>query len=279
MNSNNNGEIIGIFLGLDSSTYEYLASIIAPYQPQYAPVIGGFMLIDNIDEFIVARVMDYVPQGEMVSYMGLKWLSDVALTPEVIGQDIKSKKVSYQIKIKLLGRLNKQTYEFIPGLKNIPHITSEVIQPSTEMIRSICNQALSEMVEGINIGHYWVDSEIDMHFDLEQLIAKRTFIFARAGYGKSNLMKLIASKWKKDYGSLIIFDPEGEYSVTDKKGRPGIMDEIPAVLITNRRKIKDELNYNVYDSLKFDLRDFHPAFIIPILVIESKHEFIFFQKL
>lgn len=277
--NNNNGEIIGIFLGLDSSTYEYLASIIAPYQAQYAPVIGGFMLIDNIDEFIVARVMDYIPQGEMVSYMGLKWLSDVALTPEVIGQDIKSKKVSYQVKIKLLGRLNKQTYEFFPGLKNIPHITSEVIQPNTEMVRSICNQALSEMAEGINIGHYWIDNEIDMHFDLEQLIAKRTFIFARAGYGKSNLMKLIASKWKREYGSLIIFDPEGEYSVTDKKGRPGIMDEIPAVLITNRMKIKDELNYNVYDSLKFDLRDFHPAFIIPILVIESKHEFIFFQKL
>ena len=121
------------------------------------------------------------------------------------------------------------------------------------MIRSICNQALSEMTDGISIGNYWVDNEIDIQFNLEQLIAKRTFIFARAGYGKSNLMKLLASKWKEDYGSLIIFDPEGEYSVTDKKGRPGIMDQIPAVLITNRRKIKDELNYNVYDSLKFDL--------------------------
>ncbi|MFX1487983.1 MAG: ATP-binding protein [Promethearchaeota archaeon] len=276
---NNTGEIIGIFVGLDSSTYEYLASIIAPYQPQYAPVIGGFMLIDNVNEYIVARVMDYIPQGEMVSYMGRKWLSDVALTPEVIGQDIKSKKVSYQVKIKLLGRLDKETDDFTPGIKNIPHITSEVIHPSTEMIRSICNQALSEMAGGVSIGHYWVDNEIDMQFDLEQLIAKRTFIFARAGYGKSNLMKLIASKWKKNYGSLIIFDPEGEYSITDKKGRPGIMDQIPAVLITNRRRIKDELNYNVYDSLKFDLRDFHPAFIIPILVVQSKHDLIFFQKL
>lgn len=273
------GEVIGIFVGLDSSTYEYLASIIAPYQPQYAPTMGGFMLIDNINEYIVARVMDYIPQGEMVSYMGRKWLSEVALTPDLIGQDIKTQKVSYQVKIKLLGRLNKNTNEFTPGIKNIPHITSQVIQPNTDIIRSICNQALSEMTDGISIGKYWVDNEIDIQFKLEQLIAKRTFIFARAGYGKSNLMKLLASKWKKDYGSLIIFDPEGEYSVTDKNGRPGIMDQIPAILITNRRKIKDELNYNVYDSLKFDLREFHPAFIIPILVVESKHELIFFQKL
>jgi len=202
------GEVIGIFVGLDSSTYEYLASIIAPYQPQYAPTMGGFMLIDNIDEYIVARVMDYIPQGEMVSYMGRKWLSEVALTPDLIGQDIKTQKVSYQVKIKLLGRLNKNTNEFTPGIKNIPHITSQVIQPNTDIIRSICNQALSEMTDGISIGSYWVDNEIDIQFKLEQLIAKRTFIFARAGYGKSNLMKLLASKWKKDYGSLIILIPK-----------------------------------------------------------------------
>ena len=273
------GEIIGVFVGLDSSTYEYLASIIAPYQPQYAPTMGGFMLIDNISEYIVARVMDYIPQGEMVSYMGRKWLSEVALTPDVIGQDIKTKKVSYQVKIKLLGRLDKDTNEFTPGIKNIPHITSKVIQPNTDIIRSICNQALSEMAEGSKIGEYWVDNKIDMQFNLEQLIARRTFIFARAGYGKSNLMKILASKWEENYGSLIIFDPEGEYSVTDQKGRPGIMDEIPAILITNRRKVKEELNINVYDNLKFDLREFHPAFIIPILVIQAKHDLIFFQKL
>ena len=273
------GETIGVFVGLDSSTYEYLASIIAPYQPQYAPTMGGFMLIDNISEYIVARVMDYIPQGEMVSYMGRKWLSEVALTPDVIGQDIKTKKVSYQVKIKLLGRLDKDTNEFTPGIKNIPHITSKVIQPNTDIIRSICNQALSEMAEGSKIGDYWVDNKIDMQFNLGQLIARRTFIFARAGYGKSNLMKILASKWEENYGSLIIFDPEGEYSVTDQKGRPGIMDEIPAILITNRRKVKEELNINVYDNLKFDLREFHPAFIIPIVVIQAKHDLIFFQKL
>jgi len=272
-------DIVGIFIGLDSSAYEYLASIIAPYQPEYSPLIGGFILIDNLNEYIVARIMDYVPQGEMVSYMGKKWLSEVALTPELIGQEIKVRKVSYQVKIKLLGVLKKNTNEFIPGIKRIPHITSKVIHPSFEMVETICNQALSDMASGIVIGNYWLNNNIQIHFDIEQLIGKRTFIFARAGYGKSNLMKIIASNWKKEFGSLIIFDPEGEYSVTDKKGRPGIMDKVPAILITNRRKIKEEIDVNIYDKLKFDLREFHPSFIIPILVNESKHEFIFFQKL
>ncbi len=276
---NQPGEIIGIFLGLDSSNFEYLASIIAPYQTEYVPKVGGFMLIDNRYEFIVARVMDYIPQGEMVSFMGRKWLSEVALEPDLIGQDIKAQKVSYQVKIKLLGRINPEMNKFTPGIQSIPHITSRVIQPSSEITKVICNQALSEMSEGVKIGDFWLDDGIDIKFDMTELSEKRTFIFARAGYGKSNLMKLLASDWKKEFGSLIIFDPEGEYSITDKKGRPGIMDKIPAILITNRVKVRDELGVNVYTNLKFDFRRLDPHFIIPIIVNQEKHGLIFFQKL
>ncbi|MEJ2249615.1 MAG: ATP-binding protein [Candidatus Lokiarchaeota archaeon] len=273
------GEPIGIFLGVESTTFEYLASIIAPYQLDYSPNMGSFIIIDNLDEYIVARVMDYIPQGEMTSYWGKKWLSEVALTPEVIGQDIKTRKISYSVKIKLLGRLSKDLSEFIPGIKKIPHITSKVIQPSSKIVEIICNQALKIMEEGIELGKYWTEQDINIHFDMKSLVGKRTFIFARAGYGKSNLMKIIASNWKKEFGSLIIFDPEGEYSITDKKGRPGIMDKIPALLITNRLGVRDYLNTNVYDKLRFDFREFHPRFIIPIIVSESKYDFVFFNKL
>jgi len=273
------GNIIGLFIGLNSSSYEYLASIIAPYQQEYAPIVGGFMLIDNIDEYLVARIMDYVPKGEFTSAMGIKWLADVALSPEAIGQDIKTSKVSYQVKIKLLGRLNKRDNQFTPGIKTIPHITSRVVQPNTEIVKMICNKALEEQQDGIEIGEYWLNREIPIHFNLEDLVGKRSFIFARAGYGKSNLMKVISSNWHENLGALIVFDPEGEYAVTDSKGRPGIMDKIPAVLITNRRDVKENTRFNVYDNLRFDLRKFSPNFIIPIIVPETKHEMIFFQKL
>lgn len=273
----NGEEIVGVFLGLQSSTYEYIAEIIAPYQSGFRPKINSFMLIDNIDEFLVARVMDYVPRGELTSFMGEKWLSDVALTPEAIGQDIKNKKIRYRVKIKLLGSLDKSSGEFTPGVKDIPHITSKAVKPSTETIRKICNQALQDQSKGPKIGTYWLDNEIAIHFDLTDLVSKRTFIFARAGYGKSNLMKVIASNWEKDFGSLIIFDPEGEYAFTDNKNRPGIMDEIPAILITNRREHAEKKN--VHANLKFNLKDFSPEFIIPIIIPETKKEFIFFSKL
>ncbi len=105
----------------------------------------------------------------------------------------------------------------------------------------------------------------------------RTARVARAGYGKSNLMKVIASKWNPKYGGLLIFDPEGEYAITDAKQRPGIMDKREAILITNRKMDKDLVN--VYSRLKLNLKDFHPRMTLPILVAESKHDNIFFMKL
>lgn len=209
--------------------------------------------------------------------MGEKWLSDVALTPEAIGQDIKNKKIRYRVKIKLLGSFNKSSEVFTPGIRDIPHITSKAVKPSTETIKKICNQALQDQAKGPKIGTYWLDNEIAIHFDLTDLISKRTFIFARAGYGKSNLMKVIASNWKEDFGSLIIFDPEGEYAFTDKKKRPGIMDKIPAILITNNREHAGKIN--VHSDLKFNLKDFPPEFIIPVIIPETKKEFVFFSKL
>ena len=275
-----NGNPIGVFVGLESSSYEYIASIISPYQRSYTPKVGGFMLIDSVDEFLVARIMDYVPKSELTTFMGLKWLSEMALNPEKIGQDIKRRKISYSVKIKLLGRISKRDKKFIPGISKIPHITSRVINPNTEIIKSICNYALEDQEKGMEVGKYFLDREIGIKFDVKQLVGKRTFIFARAGYGKSNLMKVLASNWNREHGALFIFDPEGEYATTDKRGRPGIMDKYPLILITNRKNIERELGgNNIYLKLKLDIASLPPSLIAPILVTESKHDTVFFSKL
>jgi len=272
----NEEQIIGVFYGLDSSKNEYVAEIISPFQATYKPEIGSFMLIDNTGDNIVARVMDYAPRGELTSFMGQKWLSDVALETDAIGHDIKQRKISYRVKIKLLGKLSSDGGKFTPGIRDIPHMTSTVKIAGTNSIKNICNQALAEQ-KGPLIGKYWLDEHVDIHFNVNNLISKRSFIFARAGYGKSNLMKVIASNWESGIGALVIFDQEGEYGFTDQSGRPGIMDQKPAVLVTNRRELAN--NKNVYPNLKIDLKKLDPELIIPILVPDSKHETIFFGKL
>ncbi|MGE9811541.1 ATP-binding protein [Ferroplasma acidiphilum] len=271
----NNGNVMGVFIGLESATYEYIANIIAPYQTNFELEIGDFLLIENMGSYIVSRVTEYRPTGELTSFMGQKWLGDVASNLDAIGLDIKEKKIRYTVRIKILGSLHNKTFR--PGVTKIPNITSKVYKPSKDQLHEIIETVNRQQSNGKEIGSLYSDKDIKIKFNISELNAKRTFVFARAGYGKSNLMKLISSDWPKNEGGLVIFDPEGEYAVTDSKKRPGIMDHREAILVTNRRV--DTKLRNVYRYMKLNLREFDPKFILPIIVNPSKHETVFFSKL
>lgn len=274
MNDNN---IIGIFMGLSSSSYEYIASLIAPYRQDFALNIGSLLLIHGVGSDIVVRVIDYQPRGEMTSAMGTKWLSDMAAQGGIdeIGSDIKQNKISYNVKIKVLGAFKDS--KFSPGLKKIPHITSKVSIPDLEDTKNIIQQAMSTQSGGSDIGHYDLEPTIDILFDQSEMNSKRSFIFARAGYGKSNLMKIICSKWDAKNGGLLVFDADGEYATTDKKGRPGVMDKREAILLTNQNV--DPVLKNVYRLVKLNLAQLSHSLIVPILVNPDKHTNVFFHKL
>nr|MDO8088449.1 hypothetical protein [Candidatus Sigynarchaeum springense] len=129
---------------MSSNAYEYMANVITPYQHGYVPLIGEFLVIENEAEYIVARITDVAPRGEFTTFMGEKWLADVALFEDAIGQDIKSQKITYLVHIKLLGRIDRESNEFIPGVRSVPHITSKVRRPSRALVKEICNKALEE---------------------------------------------------------------------------------------------------------------------------------------
>ena len=270
-------DAVGIFMGLESSSNEYIAWLIAPYKPAFAIEIGHLLLIENGRDHIVARVMEYTPRGEFTSAMGEKWLNEMAAQGAIdeVGRDIKKSKVSYKVRVRVLGSLVADG-GFSPGLRRIPQITSKVRRPSRQELEGIIQTAMREQKDGVRIGSYDLDEEIDISFDQSQLNEKRTFVFARAGYGKSNLMKVICSEWRKENGGLLVFDPEGEYAVTDRKGRPGIMDRRPAILLTNQNVAS---NANVYSRITLNLSQMPPQMIIPILVNQDKHGMVFFAKL
>lgn len=162
--------VIGVFIGLEAASYEYIADIIAPYQMDFSIDIGSFLLIEGTPELLVARVMQYVPRGEFTSFMGEKWLSDVALEGDVIGPDIKKRKISYRVRIKILGALAEDG-EFKPGLLRIPHITSRVYKPTISQVEQIVNKALKEQEKGFEVGTYALDNSIKVKFDMNELNA------------------------------------------------------------------------------------------------------------
>ena len=137
-----------------------------------------------MNENIVARVMDYSPSGEFTTAMGEKWLSEIASQGAIdeIGHDIKKSKITYKVRIKVLGSIEGDT--FTAGLKRIPQITSKVRLPTRSNLQTIISRALKEQSDGVHIGHYIMDESIPIMFDESRLNSKRTFVFARAGYGK-----------------------------------------------------------------------------------------------
>lgn len=269
--------VVGVFMGLEKASYEYVAWLISPYRPDFAIEIGSLLLVEYSGGHIVARVTDYYPRGEFMSSMGEKWLNDIASegTIDAIGQDIKKSKVSYKVRIKVLGSLHEGG--FSPGVRKIPQITSKVRLPDRKTLENIIGAAMQEQKSGVHIGNYALDPDIRIAFDQRELNSKRTFIFARAGYGKSNLMKVICSKWNKENGGLLIFDQEGEYATTDQKGRPGVMDKRSALLITNR-KMPPGIK-NIYPKVGLNLTELPPGLVVPYLVPTHKHETVFFAKL
>ncbi len=272
----NEETIVGIFVGLESSSNEYIAHLIAPYKPDFPIEIGDLLLVKSTNNQIVARVMDYVPRGEFMTSMGERWLNEITSQGAIdaVGQDIKRSKISYRVRIKVLGSMLDG--KFSPGLRKIPQITSKVRLPDKGEFKNIITGAVEGRESDVHIGNHALNDDVQIHFDQSELNSKRTFIFARAGYGKSNLMKIICKEWKSDNGGLLVFDPEGEYAVTDKKGRPGIMDARAALLLTNQ-KVDDDL-CNVHHDIKLDLRRIPHKMAIPILVTPGKHENVFFNK-
>src|SRR5207237_10120391 len=124
------------------------------------------------------------------------------------------------------------------------------------------------------------DPEVSVKFPVRNLVSRRSFIFARAGFGKSNLNKLLFSKLYEETPTVtkrgkrevpvgtVLFDPDGEYFWPDDKGRPGLCD-VPAlqdklVVFTARKGPSAFYRSFVAGGIKLDIRRLSPTDVIGI---------------
>src|SRR5579883_695721 len=133
-----------------------------------------------------------------------------------------------------------------------------------------------------------VQPEVCVRFPVESLVSRRSFVFARAGFGKSNLNKLLFAKLyeatpcvTKRAGrrvpvGTVIFDPDGEYFWPDDKGRPGLCD-VPAledklVVFTERRNPSPFYQSFVAGGIRLDIRRLRPGDVIAIALGPERQE-------
>ena len=250
---------IGMFKGFTEEGLEFRAEIVSPYQPRedLTPRIGQFLLVElgSPDEAALGRITRFFPVGVLAGQEGDEYLAEMHRTSTEVPAQLKERRLRYNVKVRLLGGLrvdygpNGSRPQFVPTVRKLPHLGARVGQPSDEVLTFLCNLG-AQTDTAQTIGYFSLGEIIynggepagedfllpqqqafPVNFDVQGLISRRSFVFARAGYGKSNMLKLLISQLYSGDGpkdktgrpvGMLILDPEGEYFWPDEDGRPGL---------------------------------------------------------
>jgi hypothetical protein len=304
-------QVVGIFRGFQQGGLEFHADLVLPYRNEFQniPMHGQFLLVqlETPDEAVLGRVASFSSEGKLSFGSGEEFNIRAVREERPIPEDLREQYLKYRVNIRVLGvlRRNGKGLTFVPSHRRLPHVGSKVAFPSSEVLREIAGHN----IDGAPIGHLafgeyiyaagnknfqvqdWmqiVEPEVLVRFPIESLVSRRSFIFARAGFGKSNLNKLLFSKLyettpfvtkrgnKRVPVGTVIFDPDGEYFWPDDKGRPGLCDvpvlEDKLVVFTDRKNPSPFYQSFVAGGIKLDVRRLRPGDVISIALGPERQE-------
>ncbi len=288
---------VGTFGGFAERGLEFHAEIVVPYNASLGqrPVQGHFVLValESDDEAILGRITNVQSQGRLTSSVGEDYVTRAAVEDREVPDDLRERYLKYKIDIRNLGVLRQKHgggYSFVPSHRRMPHVGAKVGFLADDVLRFVAQAELTEAERTARVGYLafgefvyagddkqltvsdWMEIHsptVPVTFPITSLISRRAFVFARAGFGKSNLMKLLLSELYEEpptehiagndvpVGTLV-FDPEGEYFWPDYRNRPGLAD-VPAlrdrlVVFTDRQPPSRTYGSFVAGPVRFDLR-------------------------
>lgn len=304
-------QVVGIFRGFQQGGMEFHADLVLPYRNEFQniPMHGQFLLVqlETPDEAVLGRVASFSSEGKLSFGSGEEFNIRAVREDRPIPEDLREQYLKYRVNIRVLGvlRRNGNGLTFVPSHRRLPHVGSKVAFPNNEVLREIAGHN----IDGAPIGHLafgeyiyaagntqfetqeWmqiVQPEVMVRFPIDSLVSRRSFVFARAGFGKSNLNKLLFSnlyettpyvtkrRGKRVPVGTVIFDPDGEYFWPDDKGRPGLCDvpnlEDKLVVFTERINPSPFYQSFVAGGIRLDIRRLRPGDVIAIALSPERQE-------
>lgn len=305
-------QVVGVFRGFREGGLEFHADLALPYRNDFQriPMHGQFILVqlESHEEAVLGRIASFSSEGKLSQGSGEEFNIRAVQEQRSIPEDLREQYLKYRVNIRVLGVLRNSdgnNLTFVPSHRRLPHVGSAVAFPSGELLREVCGHN----TEGAEIGHFalgeyiysqgsqatkihpWMrveSPEIMVRFPVSSLVARRSFVFARAGFGKSNLNKLLFSKLyettptvtkrgdRKEPVGTIIFDPDGEYFWPDDKGRPGLCDvphlQDKLVVFTARNAPSHYYGSFTAGGIKLDIRQLRPSDVISIALPPERQD-------
>ncbi len=252
---------IGLFKGFSPVPRELEVEIIVPHGSADLPRFGEFILVEmEPDKAAVGRIIHYHPTGPLAMGQGESYIAEMGRSEKKFPEAVRELVLRYSMKVALLGILQKKEtgFQFVAGVRSLAKLGMPVRRPSLRALQYLANVNLDlQNPSTVVFGHYALATEerkeVKVHFSIERLKSKRSFVFARAGYGKSNLIKYLLSRLYEsppDVG-LLIFDPEGEYALPQEVGgRP-----IPG--LASLPELRKRMKYYTLREARDDFKDIH----------------------
>ncbi|HEX9340500.1 MAG TPA: ATP-binding protein [Thermoplasmata archaeon] len=284
------GTVIGVFKGFIESGLEFKADLVVPYQSEFAPLLGSFLVVEvSKQRYLLGRITRFHPVGLMAGAEAEDYLARMSKAGRSVPEDLKEAKLRYNVNVKLLGALTldgKGVPKYEPSMRQLPHLGARVGVPAEDALRLICSLGIEAgekpMVLGrLAFGNVVFDGDgqanLPVPFDVRRLVGRRSYVFAHAGYGKTNLVKLLVTKLYETDPEVgfLIFDPEGEYAVTDKRGRPGLAD-VPElqdkVVLYTDRKLSPKYQRFLAGDVHLNLGSLRPGNVVKNCVPPEKWE-------
>ncbi|MGI5133183.1 ATP-binding protein [Pseudonocardia sp. CA-107938] len=308
--------IVGVFRGFSESGMEFHADLVMPYRDEFqsTPMHGQFVLVqlEHNREAVFGRITTIAAQGRLVSPIGEDYAVRAVRDQREIPEELRDQYLKYKVNIRVLGVLRQEGDKllFVPSHRRLPHVGSPVAFLSPDVLAEVAN-ANDPDPEAAEIGYLafgefvycgadpradiesWVVPKapvIAPKFPIDKMISRRSFVFARAGFGKSNLVKLLFSALystangptvpRRDGGrapvGTVIFDPDGEYFWPDPRGNPGLCDvealQDRLVVFTNRQAPSETYGSFVIGGIKLDLRQLTAAKVLGIALSAERQD-------
>ena len=305
-------EIVGIFRGFREGGLEFHADLVLPYRSDFQniPMHGQFVLVqlESPEEAVLGRITSLSSEGRLTAVSGEDFNIRAVREGRPVPEELREDYLKYRINIRVLGVLrnrNEQVLTFVPSHRRLPHVGSPVAFLAPNILQEIAGHS----AEGAELGYYalgeyvyagadnrferlpWMqvkEPEVIVKFPISSLVSRRTFVFARAGFGKSNLNKFLFSMLYQDTPTVekrggkrvpvgtVLFDPDGEYFWPDDKGRPGFCD-VPTlkdklVVFTSREAPSPFYESYVAGGIKLDIRRLSPSDVIAIALSPEKQD-------
>src|SRR6266571_6866493 len=201
--------VVGIFRGFSEGGLEFHADIILPYKNEFQsiPMHGQFLLVQlaHEDEGVLGRITSFFSDGKLTSSTGEDFGLRAVAEDRVIPEDLREQYLKYRVNIRVLGVVRAADGElrFVASHRRLPHVGSKVAFLSHEVLREIAGHSISGAELGFfALGEFiyagedkrlsllpWMQLKkpvVVPKFPIQNLVSRRSFVFARAGFGKSN---------------------------------------------------------------------------------------------